>query len=105
MIGVSRTVRDGRLVAYEMVILKEKDGTLVYEAHPSGQDVAEFRAKTITADTAIFENLTHDFPQRVCYRLVGPDSLLAWIEGTIDGKEKRSEFPYTRVSCAGCLED
>ena len=30
----------------------------------------------------MFEDLLHDFPQRIGYRLIGPDSLLAWIEGT-----------------------
>lgn len=102
MIGVGRTVRDGKLIAYELVILKEKDGTVVYEAHPSGQETTEFRAREITGTTAVFENLEHDFPQRVCYRLTGTDSLLAWVEGTINGKEKRIEFPYTRVVCPGC---
>jgi hypothetical protein len=101
MIGVSRAVRDGRLTGYELIILKEDGGTLVYEAHPSGQAPNEFRATVITATSAVFEDPDHDFPQRVCYRLVGPDSLLAWVEGTINGQEKRIEFPYTRVACPG----
>ena len=27
------------------------------------------------------------------------DSVLAWIEGTIDGKARRVEFPYRRADC------
>jgi hypothetical protein len=101
MIGVSRTVRDGKLAGYELVILKEQDGTLVYEAHPAAQATNEFRAVTVTDSRVVFEDLEHDFPQRVCYERVGTDSLRAWVEGRMNGKEKRIEFPYTRVACPG----
>jgi hypothetical protein len=56
-----------------------------------------FHSITITENSIVFENLAHDFPQRVGYQLVGPDSLMAWIEGPRNGKMKRIEFPYQRV--------
>ena len=56
----------------------------------------------------VFENLQHDFPQRVAYERQGAD-LLAWIEGpskgtmlgTAPGPLQRIEYPYRRVACAG----
>jgi hypothetical protein len=45
-----------------------------------------------------FENPKHDFPQRIGYERKG-NALLAWIEGTQDGKVRRLEFPYLRTSC------
>ena len=48
----------------------------------------------------LFENPQHDFPQRVGYRSSGPDTMLAWIEGTAKGKSRKLEFPYRRVPCA-----
>jgi hypothetical protein len=100
MLSMGRTVREGKLVEYESVVLREQDGRLAYEAHPSGQPSAVFTSTTIDASTMIFENPAHDYPQRVGYKRDG-DSLLAWIDGTANGKSRRVEFPYRRVACAG----
>lgn len=98
MVGLSRTVRDGALAAYELIVLRERGDRLVYLAHPSGQPAAEFLSTAVSGDVAIFENPAHDFPQRLGYRRQGA-SLLAWIEGARDGKTRRVEFPYRRVAC------
>jgi hypothetical protein len=37
----------------------------------------------------------------VGYRRSGPDSVVAWIDGTNGGKSQRIEFPYRRVTCPG----
>ena len=55
MIGTGRTMRDNALVEYELVILREQNGQLAYEAHPSGQSPAVFMSKEITGSTAVFE--------------------------------------------------
>jgi hypothetical protein len=99
MIGVGRTVRGGRTTDYEFVVLKEQNGALAYEAHPAGQPPAVFLASDATADTVVFENSAHDFPQRVGYRRADR-ALAAWIEGTQNGKARRIDFTYARVACA-----
>ncbi len=83
-----------------IMVLREQDGRLAYEAHPSGQTSAVFLSQTADDSTAVFENPAHDFPQRVGYKRDG-DSLLAWVEGTTNGKPRRVEFPYRRVACTG----
>jgi len=100
MLGRGRTVRDGKLVEYESVVLREEDGQLAYEAHPSGQPSAVFLSKTLDESSVVFENPSHDYPQRVGYKRDG-DALLAWIDGTANGKARRVDFPYRRVACAG----
>jgi hypothetical protein len=100
MVGLSRTVRGGDLAAYELVVIRERDDRLVYIAHPSGQPAAEFLSTSLSEGRVVFENPAHDFPQRIGYRRQGP-SLLAWIEGTTDGQERRVEFPYRRAACPG----
>lgn len=100
MLGVGRTTRDGRLVEYEFVVIRERGDTLVYEAHPSGQAPADFVAKGVEADAVVFENATHDFPQRVGYRRRGT-GIDAWVEGTIGGQTRRVEFPYEAARCPG----
>ena len=101
MINVGRTVREGKTIEHELVIIRTQDGRLAYEAHPSGQAPAVFLARELTDSLVVFENPGHDFPQRVAYERRGSDSTLAWIEGTSEGKTRRIEFPYRRVACAG----
>jgi hypothetical protein len=101
MIGISRTVRGDSLYEYELMVLKEEGDRLAYHAHPSGQPSAVFLSKELSDSLVVFENPEHDFPQRVGYRRVGTDSLVAWIEGTRGGLERRVEFPYRRARCVG----
>jgi len=100
MLGTGRTVKDGRLVEYEFVIVRERGDALVYEAHPSGQPAAEFVSTQVDARSVVFENAQHDFPQRVGYHR-GESGLEAWIEGTSGGKTRRIDFPYARTACPG----
>jgi hypothetical protein len=99
MLGVGRTVRGDSLIEYEQVRLFERDGHLVYAAAPSGQTPAEFVSTALSDSAVTFENLGHDFPQRVIYRHGRADSLLARVEGTSHGKLRGVDFPYARVAC------
>lgn len=98
MLGMGRTTRDGKLVEYESVLIREENGRLAYDAHPSGQSPATFLSTTIADRRVIFENPQHDFPQKVGYARSG-DSLSAWIEGSVNGQSRRVEFPYRQAQC------
>ena len=99
MLGMSRTVRDGRLVEHELMILSERGDQLAYEAHPSGQNPATFLSSRIEPSLVVFENSAHDFPQRIGYERKGPDSLTAWVEGPQNGRTRRIEYAYQRAQC------
>jgi hypothetical protein len=99
MLGMSRTVRGGRTAEYELVIIREQDGALAYEAHPSGQASTTFLSTTVSDMSVVFENPKHDFPQRVGYQRDGADGLLAWIDGEINGKARRVDFAHRRARC------
>jgi hypothetical protein len=100
MVGSSRTVQGEKLVEYELVVIRERGEKLVYVAHPSGQPSAEFTVSSASESRVVFENPSHDFPQRIGYELRG-DSLQAWIEGTKGGRSHRIDFSYQRATCAG----
>ena len=99
MLSVGRTVRGDSLAEFEMVIIRAGGAGLAYEAHPSGQPPAVFRSSALAAGSVVFENLAHDFPQRIGYEAQGGDALLAWTEGPVNGQVKRVEFHYRRVAC------
>ena len=99
MLGMGRTVRGDSSVESEMITLREHGDRLAYEAHPSGQSVATFLSTAVTDTSIVFENPKHDFPQRVGYERRGADSLLAWIDGTMAGRNRRVDFRYSRANC------
>jgi len=99
MLGVSRTVVGDSLREYEQVALFERAGRLVYAATPARQAPAEFESIAVSDSAVIFENPTHDFPQRVIYRRHGADSLVARVEGLRGGRLRGSDYPYRRVAC------
>ena len=94
-----RTLRRDSVLEYEFVRVFEKGDTLIYDARPSGQAPAEFRATPPFQPTVTFSNPTHDYPQRVIYRRLSGDSLLARVEGTRNGQSRGIDFAYRRVSC------
>lgn len=99
MLGAGRTVEGDSVVEFEQVRIVERGGRLVYAAAPSGQPPAEFESIAAPDSAVTFENLGHDFPQRISYRRVGADSLMARIEGLRGGRVRGIDFGYRRASC------
>lgn len=101
MLGSGQTTRGDSTIEYEHTRIFERHGKLVFSAQPSGQAPAEFVADVVRGLSVTFSNPAHDFPQRVIYRSVGPDSLLARVEGQRAGQIRGVDFSYRRVSCTG----
>jgi hypothetical protein len=100
MIGMSRTVRKGVTSEYEFLQIRETEpGKLAYIAMPSGRPPTNFMLLRESASELVFENLGHDFPQRIIYKRDGDKALQARIEGMSKGKLKGIDFPMKRVSC------
>lgn len=92
MLGTSRTVRDGRMVAFEYLRIVERDGGLVYVAQPGGNPPTEFVLTEMEGKRAVFDNPRHDSPQRIVYELSDAGGLTAWIGFINGGKGTRFEF-------------
>jgi uncharacterized protein DUF6265 len=100
LLGVSRTVANGKTTEWEFLIVREGPHGLEYVAKPSGQAEATFTSTAVTSAEVAFENPAHDFPKKIVYRRSG-DTLHAAIEGPVNGQTRRVEFPYTRAACGG----
>jgi hypothetical protein len=57
-----------------------------------------FTEKERAANRVVWENLAHDFPQRIIYQRVAPDTLVARIESA-DGARGTS-WRMSRAVCA-----
>lgn len=100
LIGMSRTVRSGKTTGFEAVRIVTTETGIDYVAKPStNKEETAFKLIKSTSSEIVFENLAHDFPQRIIYRNQAPDTLLARIEGTQNGKLSGMDIPMMRAKC------
>lgn len=96
MLGMSRTVAGGKTAEFEFLRVEQREDGIYYVAQPKGRCPAtDFKLTRVTAQEAVFENPTHDFPKRIIYRKTTEDSLTASIdagEGT-----KQMTFAFRRM--------
>lgn len=71
MLGLNRHAPGEGKVGFEFLRLAEDSTGVTYYASPGGAKPTPFRLKVADDATAVFENLEHDFPKRIEYRLVG----------------------------------
>ena len=101
VLGMSRTVRDGRTMAHEFMQIVDGGDGLTFTAMPSSKPSASFRAIKIEPRRVTFENADKDFPQRVSYESPDDATLIGRIEGMHEGRERHIDYPMKRVACPG----
>ncbi len=86
-------------VFLETVRILQKKDSLFYIPTVANQNEGKsvsFTMTKITPSQMTFENLAHDFPQRISYQKIHEDSLLATISGTRAGQTEQRFFPMSR---------
>lgn len=100
ILGMGRTVKDGRTTDHEFMRIEVRGSDYYFVAQPKANSAeTAFKMRSMQPTAVVFENLEHDFPQRVMYRLEKPGSLTARIEGMQNGKLKGINFPMSQVPC------
>jgi len=98
LLGVHRDVAGGKMVSFEFFrVTAGADGKIAYWASPLGRPPVPFTLKETSEKKAVFENLEHDFPQRILYWLAA-DGLHARIEGTRGGQASAEEWTWRRLA-------
>lgn len=100
MLGMSRTVAEGKMRFYEVMRIETRDGRLAFIAKPASNKEETAFTEIRASDTEIaFENAAHDFPQRVIYTRHADGSIRGRVEGMHNGKARAQEFPMQRAQC------
>ena len=82
MMGLSRTVAQGKTVEFEYLRIEQRVDGIYYVAHPKARcPGTDFKLTTLSKQEAVFENPEHDFPKRIIYRKSSDGSLIASIDG------------------------
>lgn len=103
MLGTGFTLARGK-ASWEIMRIAPSPAGLTFYAQPSGQPPADFllAAEKSGPEKLVFENLAHDFPQRVIYERKG-EALAARIEGQINGEPRAMTWVYSPAKLnAGC---
>ena len=99
ILGMGRTVKNGKTTDFEFMRIEERPDGIYFIARPAANiDETPFKLKSSEKNVMVFENLEHDFPQRVVYSATAT-TLTGRIEGTQNGKAMGIDFPMKRVSC------
>lgn len=101
MLGATRYLRGGKVTDFEFTQVVAAEAGPVMIPQPKGNPPEPFPWKEGDGTFATWDRGGSDFPQRVAYRAIGGDSLIAAIEGAANGQPRRIEWRMHRVKCAG----
>lgn len=100
MMGINRTVRQSRTVAFEYMRIEKRPDGIYYLASPNGRyPPTPFKLIEVSDNKVVFENPEHDYPQRVIYRRKG-DMLYGRIEGQQAGQSSSAQWHWRRATLA-----
>jgi hypothetical protein len=83
----------------EAIILTQLNDELVYRPTVKGQnndESVDFKLISESENTFTFENLKHDYPQKIVYKKVNETSLVATISGMQQGKQSTESYPVKK---------
>lgn len=90
--SVSKEVKKGRVVTFELETFFEKDGQLIYHPYPYGKK-SEHAFPLLTYDAAakraVFENKEHDYPQTFTFEQPAPDRLVITLSGPGRNRQRK----------------
>jgi hypothetical protein len=97
ILGVSRSVKDGRTVNFEFMRLEKRGADIYYIPQPAGRPPVDFKLTSSEGGRYIFENTEGvDRVHRIEYRREGDDGLYARLDGVQNGKPFLLEYRYRR---------
>ena len=98
LVGMHKDVKAGRMTGFEFLRIEvDSQSRVCYISMPGGAPPTSFCAIEITDRRVVFENRSHDFPQRILYWLDAAGRLHARIEGPLEGKEAAMDWVWSRL--------
>jgi len=97
MLGLHRDIRPDGGAFFEYLRIEVGPEGIAYVASPRGGPATAFLLKSAGEKSVVFENLEHDFPQRILYWLDEEGALVARIEGEENGETSGREWRWRAV--------
>ena len=93
-------IKEKDTLHFETITLQQKGEQLTYSAAVKGQNEdkpVSFKLTTGTEKQLVFENPKHDYPQKISYTQITPDSLVAQISVMQQGKPSLEQFSMKKT--------
>jgi hypothetical protein len=97
--GKSYFVKEKDTIHLETIVLSQKNENLLYIPTVAGQNNDEpvtFKSTLEAENTFTFENPQHDYPQKIVYKKISNDRLIATISGKQQGKQTQESYTMTK---------
>jgi len=93
--GSTYSIEKNKVVSSETLRLVEMSGEIFYIAKVASNKLPiTFKLTSCTANSVIFENSAHDFPQRISYQLKNEQSMIVFVSGE---KNKGFSIKFNRA--------
>ena len=100
IVGETSFLHENKVVQRESTTVDVRDDRVVLVPTVDGRPSVPFTLKPMTDEHhAIFENETHDFPQRILYTSSSDRGLVARIEGNEKGQARSFEWKMRPIPC------
>ena len=99
-LGQTYFIKGKDTIHFETIQLQQKGEELTYKANVQGQNEDKpvpFKLTKTTEKELVFENPKHDYPQKISYKSVSKDSLIAEISGIQLGKPSSEKYVMTKI--------
>ncbi len=100
LFGFSYSLNGKDTIIFEEIQLIQDQDSLFYIPTVKNQNDGlpiQFALTSMTDTSMVFQHPYHDFPQKITYRLIHQDSLVASIYGEHQGDSRTIEFPMKRI--------
>ncbi len=97
--GTNYRILNTDTIVNEHVVLQSSGPNIYYIPTVTDQNNALpilFNMVHHSADSIVFENKDHDFPQHIRYKKINSKEIRAIIDGTLNGKYKKIEYPFAK---------
>lgn len=97
--GKSFFIKEEDTIHSETIVIKQHNDSLLYIPTVKGQNNDEpitFTLSSDVEDNYAFENLTHDYPQKISYKKINGTTLMTTISGIQQGKSSQESYSLTK---------
>jgi hypothetical protein len=98
-VGSCYFINESDTLHTETIVLEQRADNITYSAKVKGQNnekAISFTLNTANTNSLVFENVTHDYPQKIVYHKNKTNGLLVTVSGILQGKKRVEKYQMTK---------
>ena len=98
-VGSCYFINESDTLHRETMLLEQRADSITYSANVTGQNndkAVPFTFTTANTNSLVFENPTHDYPQKIVYQKNKSNDLVVTVSGMLRGKKSMETYTMSR---------